>query len=629
MLNDDVERAVFGASEWLRDYFFRPGSKPSSDAEIRLFLSWAVGCRNFGASRNLVPCEDVHTLAWRFGLTADRIREALLSTPNATAFRLLSDLAGGASGLATPFDAVVNAGDVQLVRGMLEEAVRDPKHVARREILLRLLDQEDYAEIAKRSDFWADFVTFDLELSRLLEIGLDAARAKGFSVLLDRLLFKYLSLRDADRLCPVLRATRYLSAELPESFQQGLAVLTAHCFEGTGVVAQAVALHLSEDNKNSPEDLELQVTVKTTISALFTLLEAGVSDRVGRHISEVVEGRADPRTNNSLPHAAVDRAGLSRSVRAAEERAIDWLERALPRFDPYSYARLDKFEFSVKTLAELVFVCARFVQADNSIAPAIERMHNAIFERILSKAGFKSFLLQNLSTLPAFSICASLRECGHEDPEFLSKLEACCRQSNVVGGEYAPALFMDLAHSVLRCGLPWQGPPLGTLFDRSLLASLPDWHCLKDPEYYAITHAIFFLTDFGKHPDRLPSGVRSHFATEYDNLLFFFASRGHWDLLGEILLCGIYLDLNAGALSSAFLQLLLSIQEADGSFVCDIGTTADKDDEDKGDPWREFLNRYHTTLVVLLITAALRTKDRAVKSALPQSQWGVPRSANS
>ena len=306
----------------------------------------------------------------------------------------------------------------------------------------------------------------------------------------------------------------------------------------------------------------------------------------------------------------MSRADAIPAVRTAEKRALDWLERSLESFDPFSYVDGDKFEFSVKMLAELTFVCARLSDCnDPSIRDVIGNIQETIFERVFSRTGFQSFLLQNLSTLPGLSIYASLLECGYSDPEFFRKLENSCSQSNVICGEYAPALFIDLAHSAIRCGLPWAGPSLTSLFERSLLASRPNWLCLKDPDYYTITHVIFFLTDFGKQTDRMPSDVRTHFAKELDSMMFLFAAREHWDLLGEILLCGVYLGLNETASFSAFLQLLLSVQEADGSFTCNVGTKSEKDDQ--ANSWSVFLDKYHTTLVVLLLTAALRVQDRA------------------
>lgn len=597
MINGDIERAIVSASGWLRGYFFTPDADPVSDTTIRLFLNWAVNCRKLGASRNLVSDEDIRTLAWRFRLTPDRIRSVLMANPSPTAFRILSDLAAPSSDLASPFDQAAGAADVRAVRSKLEEALNDERHVARRDILIGLLDQDHLAEIAKRSDFWADFVTFDIELSHLLGVRLDPERIGGYARLLDRLQFKYLSLRDADRLCPVLRAQKYLFAEPSAVDRRGLSFLAVHCFDDGGVAAQAVALHLAREKAETPADLELQVTVKTTISTLVTLLEADEG------AAETPPGGAMRRPERSRRAAATD---LRPAVRTAEKHALDWVQRSLPSFDPHTYADADKFEFAVKMLAELAFVCSRFSACnDASVVQVVGDIHKTAFERMFGRAGLQSFLLQNLSTLPGFSIYASLRECGHDDPQFFRKLESCCRQSNLVRGEYAPALFMDLAHSVVRCGLPWIGPSLATLFERSQLASLPDWPSLKDPDYYTVTHAIFFLTDFGRHPERIPDDVRAHFADGLDDMMFLFAARGHWDLLGEVLLCGIYLGLDETASRSAFLALLLSAQEADGSFTCSVGT---KSKDEKADAWSQFLDKYHTTLVALLLTAALRAQ---------------------
>jgi hypothetical protein len=198
---------------------------------------------------------------------------------------------------------------------------------------------------------------------------------------------------------------------------------------------------------------------------------------------------------------------------------------------------------------------------------------------------------------------------AYRDTDFHRKLERLCVQSNIVFGEYAPAVFMDIVHSILRCQLPWPGPSIMSLFERSLLASKPDLLGLKDPDYYAITHAVFFVTDFGRSPENLPQDVKAYFLREANKIMFSFASRNHWDLLGEMLLCHAYLKTIDTPEFATYLQLLLAVQNADGSFTSDVEAKKPGDGSDK--QWADHVEKYHTTLIFLLLSAALTTSTHA------------------
>jgi hypothetical protein len=64
--------------------------------------------------------------------------------------------------------------------------------------------------------------------------------------------------------------------------------------------------------------------------------------------------------------------------------------------------------------------------------------------------------------------------------------------------------------------------------------------------------------------------------------------------------------------------MLLSTQAPDGSFLCDVGTQREDNEDPAG--WGMLLDKYHTTLVFLLLGAALREPGQ---DATPPSQSGV------
>jgi hypothetical protein len=621
---ESVALGIASSNGWLDRYFSNPSRTTISDAELRLLLCWLLNRNRRGpdAHRRLAPPDPAAPLG-RLDLTPERVRTALVSAPNTMAYRILHEFDTVAATSGIQFDPKTLDDDRRFVRDKLDGALRAEQHVARREILLQLLDHGEYAAISTLSDFWADFVCYDIELAYLLQPdGHVAIHSDAYVRLLNLLLFKYISLRDVDRLCPVLRATRYLLPSpseylLPspsELYTRGVVFISDLCFDRGGATAHAAAFHFAKSKSGSDLDVDAQVILKTTISTLVTLVEcsgAGPAPWL-----QSLQPASTPRATPPAPSAfkrplgasrkSIDDGDLTAEIRAAESRAIGWLERSIDSFDPFHYGESDKFEFSTKMLAELAFVFTAYQSCTGSPnRTVVEAMRRTLFDRVVARPDLWSFLLQNLSTLPGFSLYASMLECGFIDDELHRKLGNACKQSNIVSGEYAPALFMDIAHSIIRCGFPWTGPSIPALYERSLLASLPDLLCLKDPDYYTITHTIFFVTDFGRQPDRLPRHVQAFFASNLETMAFFFSARENWDLLGEILLCQIYLKLDGTAAFSRYMRLLLSTQTSDGSFISEFSAN-DDNAEGKANPWTDLLDKYHTTLVFLLLATAKR-----------------------
>jgi hypothetical protein len=623
-LEETVALGIASASRWLKRYFLNPDRLAISDTELRLLLCWLLNRSRPETSghRDHVPTDEAIPLD-RFELTPNRVHDAIVSIPNTMACRILCELETLSTVSGIQFDPATLNDDRRFVRDKLVDSFQAEQHVARREILLQLIEQGEYAVISTLSDFWSDFLCFDIELACLLEPDLGrAVHLDAYSRLVDLLLFKYISLRDVDRLCPVLRAARYISPTPSDLYAQGIGFVSNHCFDRGGAVAHAAAFHFSKSKSGA--ELDSQVVLKTTVSTLVTL--AGFSGvepprAQARDAKPALAATASPaystpeKSSATDPHGSARDYDTSADVAAAEARAIRWIESSLDSFDPFSYGDSDKFEFSIKMLAELSFVCAAYHgNTGNPNRASVETLRRTIFDRALSRPDLWSFLLQNLSALPGFSIYASMLECGFLDDELHRKLRSFCGQPNIVHGEYAPALFMDIAHSVIRCGFAWAGPSISTLYERSLLASRPNLLGLKDPDYYTITHTIFFVTDFGRHPEQLPRNVRTFFANELDNMTFFFATRENWDLLGEILLCQIYLNLDNTAGFSRYMRLLLSTQNSDGSFISEL--SAKGDEEAKTNSWSDLLDKYHTTLVFLLLAVAEKNTAAAASPAL-------------
>jgi len=119
------------------------------------------------------------------------------------------------------------------------------------------------------------------------------------------------------------------------------------------------------------------------------------------------------------------------------------------------------------------------------------------------------------------------------------------------------ALFYHLAQLDL-C------PPFRALDKDAWLARRPDPWIISEERLYALTHHVFYVTDFGVQPAALDDDVRCYLELWLPVWADRTSIEGNWDLFGELTLTALCVRLES---SGQLLQQLLSVQDPDGSFV--------------------------------------------------------------
>ncbi|NUP18214.1 MAG: hypothetical protein HOZ81_19430, partial [Streptomyces sp.] len=120
---------------------------------------------------------------------------------------------------------------------------------------------------------------------------------------------------------------------------------------------------------------------------------------------------------------------------------------------------------------------------------------------------------------------------------------------------YKPVLNrLELRYFADRGGFPAPAslPAPGALLGESIAGLDPDVLQLSESETYALTHVVFYATDFGRHSLSLPGDEAT--ARSWTSLretvrvlLGVHLARGSLDLLAELLLCTAALDDGSGA----------------------------------------------------------------------------------
>jgi hypothetical protein len=213
-----------------------------------------------------------------------------------------------------------------------------------------------------------------------------------------------------------------------------------------------------------------------------------------------------------------------------------------------------------------------------------------------------------LQAFPYLQPYLVLRRNGFRDDYWESTLARLADRCLPAAAEAVPYRRLDVHYFLTAAGLGCDGPSETELFDRTFLAQYTDPLAIDDDAAYALTHAVFYLTDFGRRRSPLlPSLEAARHAEVMDSLAVHYWRLGHWDLLGETAACSFLLA-GPSATRLAASARLAAARRPDGA----VPGTARREEELEQDlPTSEevFSACYHTTIVALLLDLArLRTQ---------------------
>ncbi|MFC7987235.1 DUF6895 family protein [Streptomyces sp. NPDC057336] len=156
--------------------------------------------------------------------------------------------------------------------------------------------------------------------------------------------------------------------------------------------------------------------------------------------------------------------------------------------------------------------------------------------------GFEGSLRRGDAYFPYhLNLVTLLEHLGRPQPALRARCEALLAAG--AGGHhrpYKPVLNrLELRYFLDRGGVtaPPSLPTVEALLRQSVAALDPDVLQLTESETYALTHAVFYATDFGRHRLDLGTRRRTRLRETVRVLLGVHLARGSLDLLAELLLC--------------------------------------------------------------------------------------------
>jgi hypothetical protein len=192
----------------------------------------------------------------------------------------------------------------------------------------------------------------------------------------------------------------------------------------------------------------------------------------------------------------------------------------------------------------------------------------------------------------------ALRTTGHRSSFHEESLRMAWESKYLFAVEVAPHRILDREYFLWKAGLRDDEPSWPTLYANTALALAPDALHLDREAAYAITHTLFYLSDWGRRIPSFTQKESERVTGILDCLIVHYWRLGHWDLLGELLMNRVALRAPSSHLATAAAAAFLNAWRPDG---CVPGEGTEIEGLDKA-PLSEhasiiFRECYHTTLV--------------------------------
>jgi hypothetical protein len=280
-------------------------------------------------------------------------------------------------------------------------------------------------------------------------------------------------------------------------------------------------------------------------------------------------------------------------------RALQWVIDYLDEFSPFVPGKGFQYPEGKKV-----------AHTGDTSSPQVQKILTFL-EEVQARRDFADTLLRSpMSFVLHCDLYAVLRSLGREDLTQRALLQRTIDKGLLDHYERSPFRMMDVRVSLDMGGFRSSWPSVDELYEStSTFRSLNALH-LDEASIYVLTHAIMFLYYYGTRPDAPadpPDDTQVRLTLA--NLLISMCQGGHWDLLGELLICWDCMGLPDETVYRKAWAAFLTAQAQDGSFQALRNYPTYQSEEVVTTPASEreayFDFRYHTT-VVGIIAGSLR-----------------------
>ncbi|MFI5535420.1 DUF6895 family protein [Nocardia sp. NPDC051900] len=246
------------------------------------------------------------------------------------------------------------------------------------------------------------------------------------------------------------------------------------------------------------------------------------------------------------------------------EAALDWLAANLRWFDPAQWERfLPARQFPEGAALELLVLCRVLCRGRWRDHPLVDGA-TGLARTLVEAAAFHDALgrADDKFTYRAYLV-ALLADLGCPIPSAAQRVRTVLETGSGgrEGAWHPPLSRLELRYALELGRFPHTLPPMDELVGVTIAAAEPDPIWLRDDEVYALTHVVFYATDFAARPLRTAPALVATMRT----LLGTYLAAGDMDLAGELLLCLLAVTQDDSAITTHGWRALTRRRLADGA----------------------------------------------------------------
>lgn len=313
-------------------------------------------------------------------------------------------------------------------------------------------------------------------------------------------------------------------------------------------------------------------------------------------------GAQDGSASPQAPSVDIDQ------IKALGARAGGWITAHLSCFQPDRNGKFDGA--GVQSFAEgcLTYCCAD--GWDSSVTNALVgnggvALWGDHLAAQVERQDFAELSIKHPATcFPLLLPYLTLRAAGRRSSCYDQAVATLRRLGLPDDAEVVPYRAFDWRYFMWRSGFDSE-PAWLRSYEATFLAKCRDTLVVDNELAYAMTHTIFYLSDFGGCQVRLSSQERQRVSEIFDSLIIHYIRLGHLDLLGELLIGSVALRQENQVTDACALGLkyFWRFAEADGRVPPFARQTVEggRAEPESG----LFQSCYHTTLVAFLLAGAI------------------------
>lgn len=267
----------------------------------------------------------------------------------------------------------------------------------------------------------------------------------------------------------------------------------------------------------------------------------------------------------------------------------------------------------LKPLGELVLTCDVLIRgrAQDKFARKLMRW---AWLQLDSGRAIHNLLLSRPDLIILSSIYASFHRNGFQRLETLELIKYLAKTAFAAAIQFPNWRRLDFEHALEALEI---GQIRASSVANMWCARRPEPWLIEHDSAYAMTHEVFYVTDFGRLPSRLSAKATEYISMWLPSWIHIFKLQQNFDLLAELLMVGCCLNESPPS-DSAYADIADIVKET--GFL--PGPKNGGQNLQSGNDSNErmfFLSNYHTTLVGLMAADLALTKFSTSKTMKPHT----------